>query len=141
MREIKYRGLSKLTNKLIYGFYYNMDAHKDDNSLRHMIVYRNKGPGTQTIHEPIEEKTVGQFSGIKDFNKKEIYEDDIVKIKFMDIFEDKEFIGIVKFYDGSFFIENEKLKKTHFLFREIDVLEVIGNKFDSPELLKEIVQK
>lgn len=81
MREIKFRGISKLTNEWVYGYYYNMNTYKNNNELRHIIVYENEGPGNQNEHDPVVGETVGQYTGIKDVEDKKVYEGDIVKYK------------------------------------------------------------
>lgn len=70
-----------------------------------------------------------QFSGVEDKNKKEIYEGDIILIKtWLNFFKRK---AIVKFDCGSFVAGGEPLSNW------TDV-EIVGNKFENPELAKEV---
>ena len=73
--------------------------------------------------------TVGQFTGMKDKNGNKIYEFDVVRNKWGGI-------GIIVFFNGGWAIEWGE-DEIHILFDELDEdIEVIGNKFDNPELLK-----
>ena len=149
MRKIKFRAWNKQTGKMIYSdqvyprsmYKFEFDLFNDfDFKLMKMVDRYNvtDDEGNDTYQEVFEavEADIMQYTGMKDVNGKEIYEGDIVKIKFMSMLEDKHFIGEVKFYDGSFMVDNEKLQKAHFLFREFDVLEVIENIYETLELLK-----
>ena len=72
--------------------------------------------------------TVGQYTGHKDKNDKEIYEGDIVT----DSFEE---IGIVKWNGFNFLIEYDSNWVSDFYDVDFDDLEIIGNIHDNPELL------
>ena len=74
-------------------------------------------------------ETVGQFTGLLDKNGKEIWEYDIVDWDGVKL--------LVEFIDGSFCIhENYEDATLHDLFFERDEINVIGIRFDNPELLK-----
>lgn len=78
----------------------------------------------EVIHE-----TVGQFTGLLDKNGKEIWEHDIVDWGGAKL--------LVEFIDGGFCIhENYEGATLHDLFFERNEINVIGNRFDNPELLK-----
>ncbi len=82
MREIKFRGKRIDTGEWVYGFYFKSPLTDENSGLdpevgwfflrgntRHCIS-TNEG-----IVFVVDEKTVGQDTGLKDKNRKEIYED------------------------------------------------------------------
>lgn len=85
----------------------------------------------------IDTSTIQEFTGLKDKNGKEIYEGDIVLDPISTVLDPISTINsIVTFHDGAFWIEF----KTYQVWREvlkdrINNIEVIGNIFESPELI------
>ncbi len=77
--------------------------------------------------------TIGQYTGLHDKNGKEIYEGDIVKIKYRD-----EDIGKVIYEHNGFSIDVTNMNKNYGRVSFVNnFMEVIGNIYDNPELLGE----
>jgi uncharacterized phage protein (TIGR01671 family) len=78
------------------------------------------------------------YTGLPDKNGKEIFEGDIVK-RTCDLIgaEHDGFIGVVKFVCAAFLLEAFDGKDGRDLWDDVQELEVIGNIYENPELLKE----
>lgn len=125
MREIKFRG------KCNDGMWINGYLIKTQGST--FICYANQFNddlllGAENICVEVYPETIGQYTGLKDKNGKEIYEGDIflydgretAVIKWVD-----ELMGFAGVFDGD---DTESL--------DCDYCEIIGNIHDNPELLK-----
>jgi uncharacterized phage protein (TIGR01671 family) len=139
MREIKFRGKSIETGDTVYGslinnmfvrskskepIFYIVDPDQFDDydsfeDIEHLVV-------------EVDPETVGQFTGLKDRNDKEIYEDDIVKGSHRSN-EDWVPRQQVKFVKGCFIFGNWN---AHEYFNKHTHIEVIGNIHDNPEVLE-----
>ena len=71
-----------------------------------------------------------RFIGRHDINGKEVYEGDIVKCK--DSLTGRDFKGVVDFRNCSFVIKNSYM--TYYRWHDYDI-EIIGNKWENPELM------
>ena len=106
-REIKFRGQMPNSNQWI--FFDVIEYFKNDDMPK-FLEYQMKN--------------IGQYTGFKDFEGKEIYEGDII-------------LGynnphVVNFVDGAFFItyKNSSIR----LSRICGALKIIGNIYENPEL-------
>lgn len=130
MREIEFRG--KDIDEERGWRYGNLD--RDITQKCYYISTQDEGIGRTVIEE-----TIGQYTGLKDKNEVKIFEGDIVSI------EDRRIIGKVVFdtgYLGYFIYISEEFCIDEFengvqpLYEYENNIEVIGNIYDNPELLK-----
>lgn len=131
MREILFRGKGKRTKKWWYG---ELISEKDKNGNKTFSIFTEKSD--IYLHYTVHEESVGQYTGIDDKNGVKVFEGDIVKVH--DLIsgisdESRDFEGAVYYSNGSFFIENQY--ESHYRWMDYQ-LEVIGNRYDNPELLR-----
>lgn len=125
MREIKFRFFAH--GKMLYDW--ELLTHKEW--------------GIQTINNVLSANTfkmelvkIMQYTGLTDKNGKEIYEGDIVKdLAVLPEDEERDYISVVEFKWGSFLIYDKEKEKYNTVAHS--TLEVIGNIYENPELLKE----
>lgn len=128
MREIKFRAWNKdvYSNKMIYDI---------QNEFEERINLGMDSFGHYLNKDSFE---VMQYTGLKDCKGKEIYESDIVKYKA----ETNEGIGYIKFEFSCFIIYWTNNKTFNDSFSSMfytqcsSKIEVIGNIYENPELLK-----
>ena len=162
MREVKFRGKDSDTGEWRYRYYAqhekvtlcpvceNKEAFEKAvvENTEHYIIFDGFSGWNMTrafYRANVDGKTVGQYTGMKDCNGKEIYEGDIVKTNYDDVgvVAMGEHNGVngseafnIGFYiiwdsfDDRSWMRNELL----YFIKKIGVT-VIGNRWDNPELL------
>ena len=145
MREILFRAKRIDNSEWVEGYYiYHIkrticpigDSVKPEDE-QHVIMqdgFSDWNMPRNTVVFDIDPETVCQYTGMKDKNGSRIWENDIVKIEnSMD-----EGIGNIEFYDGMWYVDGEPSNSLHDITEYDDAgeVEVIGNIFDNPELLK-----
>ena len=137
-REIKLRVWSKTLGK-----YRQLDETSNDQGLG-MLFEVKKGIGSNVTSICYSfGDVVEQFTGLKDANGKEIYEGDIVRV--FDVYEDVGYVDVV-IWGGkddypAFDLKNHALEYDSNALSSIfngdfEIIEVIGNIHNSPELLE-----
>ncbi|EAC2617979.1 hypothetical protein Y494_14105 [Listeria monocytogenes] len=128
MREIEFRGKRIDNGEWVYG---NLMQFED--SATFIFADERKGASTLTYAHfiinnmhAIDEKTIDQYTGLKDKNGKKIFEGDIVDISVYDRLDWSSIKGKVVFLNGAWLVEDVG----HFaitLQSETNEIEIIGN--------------
>lgn len=127
-REIKFRAWGKFSKKMFFWGHEDWGIIMHNNGLR---AYEKPPIGCEA-----DELIPMQYTGLYDKNGKEIYERDVVKIDwhYDDDIEIKEMFAEVIFTCGSFMAVNKD--KNYWIDLDNNLITVIGNVFENPELLK-----
>jgi len=127
-REIKFRG--KNGNDWVFGSL--VYSHKEN---QYYITEHSENE----LSFEVAPETVGQFTGLRDKNGKEIYEGDILAVCEYDGKTIENYYAKVIWDDCSFITEHADEQQEwlcyHFADSSCSEIEVIGNIHDNPELL------
>ena len=131
-RKIKFRAWDKEENKM----WEVIAIHFHDGNLD--VELQNKEDNKNFSHKTISyvKDMIMQYTGLKDKNGKEIYEGDI--IRFVNTNFPSNMYCEVKYEISSFILVREYNTMIDLLYYiDTDNIEVIGNIFENPELLKQ----
>ena len=117
MREIKFRAWDK-DDKVMLSWEYHLYSYAKNQGMSSM--------------EWFDHEILMQYTGLKDIEKKEVYEGDIVYETFMG--EDDVYKGEVVWFDSGWFIKTKE-HGTLALTDCSESIEVIGNIYENPELI------
>ena len=133
-RTIKFRGKRTDNGEWVYGFGIVMDW------FRNIYFIAKVGDPIVAHIDMVEviEETIGQFTGLKDKNGKEIYEGDVVRYDdISDLGESLGEVAVVEYMDDQGCFDPLAIGYSGCYYsRYIENTEVIGNIHDNPELLK-----
>jgi len=126
MREIKFRVFNK-ENKIMLGWDYLLSEPDFEDFMKH------------AHKEDVYYSKMMQYTGLKDKNGVDIYEDDVIEVRDELYPFAKDWIGTVKMNCGSYLIETLKDANDNihydYLFNDEQELTVKGNIYENPELL------
>ncbi|MDR1223265.1 MAG: YopX family protein [Tannerella sp.] len=120
MRQIKFRGKKTNTGKWVQG---GIAFNEDRCFIALCTGYSELTDVSKFIGVEVIPETVGQFTWICDKTGKEIYEGDIIKIRFVNNVNIPVNIGVVEFSHGGFLLNNSTVNS----YRDYETFEVIGN--------------
>lgn len=127
-REIEFRGFDGTQ------WYYGDLEYNRKTDVARIHTYKEDG-GYDRQH-PVDTDTVGQFTCLYDKNDKKIYEGDIVR------WDKDQKLYVVEFRSGMFYASVEPCNPhiyggfpLWFLCEEEQHCEIVGNRYDNPELL------
>lgn len=127
MREIKFRGKRLDNGEWVVGSY--IEAENRDRSIAHQIIPYKAG----LVVREVDPATVGQYTGLKDKNGREIYEGDIIGGSYGSINGwEWPFKSEIKWNDEECGFNTPiwgDMDSTHYY-------NVLGNIHDNPDLLK-----
>ena len=134
MRETKFRGKSVKTGEWLSGYLFPRGLLNDPDYLSPLWI----ASGFENECMAVDEKTVGQCTGLRDKNGKEIYEGDIIQDS---TFKDRgSYIMAVEWEKeaASFVLTRNGWAFRHYFYESSnpDDCEVIGNIHENQELLK-----
>lgn len=131
MRPIKFKAKCLNLDKWVYGYYAQLSNEfkswhgllTEEDSSENYIKDCN---GYNMIYTAIDPQTVGQFTGLKDKNDRDIYEGDIIEC------EQKQYV--CEYVEGGF--EFKDLSDGRLILKAIVIhSHIIGNIHDNPDLI------
>ena len=131
MRESLFRGFDEQSNQWVYGVGVCKDGGDGNIEPRTWILVNFPYRKASIDNKVVNEKSVGEFTGLTDKNGVKIFEGDIVSNS------GSKILYIVRFNSGCFEIKCQQNKNHRLFFCDLEAneLQVIGNLHDNSELI------
>ena len=149
MREILFRGKDPETGKWYEGFYmalsdttycFEEDYAAHPENTKHYIVFDEMTDWclpNRHLRAEVDPSTIGQYTGLNDKNGKRIFEGDVLRSRYDDLYPDDESIEVVKWFRSGWHIQQGEYSPDAMDGDGVmPYSEVIGNIHDNPELLE-----
>lgn len=125
----------------VVGYYLNMDIDWDDNGIHQdwivASVARDDGRMNMAIRYPVIPETVGRFTGKRDMNGEDLYENDLVYVYDSNC-DEEDGVGLIIWNNNESCYEVEFRGVSYNLgYCDSFMIEEIGNSFDNKELVGE----
>ena len=128
MREIKFRAKRTDNGAWVYGDLQHVQRINTKEQAEQSG--RRSEPAVRIANYDVDEQTIGQYTGLKDKNGREIYEGDIL------CYRDVQFQTYIVYHNGGFcFSHFGGTTYTEIGDHDIYKYAVVGNMHDNPELL------
>lgn len=130
-RETKFRGIITLGDKRRFKYGDYLSQYKDGVTTHYIVEHPYGRDAGRAVMWPIDPETLGEYTGLKDKNSKEIYEGDVVAWNTGEKFVVRWFVPHAKFL-------YRYIKKGYGIDNDAGSheVEIIGNIYENPELLK-----
>ena len=137
-REIEFRGRNYSDGIWVYG---DLEYERNKGLLSKVRIHTYKDDGSYDRQHLVESNTVGEFTGMRDKHGKKIFEGDILDVTVFDCFDNDEQYRVRVEWVGTEFmgvdVTNDDFEwNLCWLCNQDDEIEVIGNIFDNPRLIK-----
>ena len=132
MRQIKFRGYNAKNRQWLYGFYLQ-------NRGANFVCPDEFANGKSWEDYEVDLESVGQYTGLKDANGKEIYEGDVVLVSVFDCFGGDEQYKLSIEWQGTEFVGDYNIKgkekswNLEWLWGQDDEIEVTGNIYNKED--------
>jgi len=126
VKEYKFRGKRVDNGEWVYGYYFIEERDIEDGFIWRDIPQIQQRYGDHYQYFDVDLATVGQYTGLKDKNGKEIYEGDVVRL----------FGG--EYCQGYYEYDQTIVVKSAYdivAMEESENVQLLGNIWDNPELL------
>jgi len=141
-REIKFRAWDKRFNLMLYPDNFYNEYISADGKVIEIEEWSDYSGGGFHTNDVSQDYILMQYTGLKDKNGKEIYEGDVIETEKMEYSDSGHYIGTVKvlgkvvFNNGRYALHLETGAMPDLSFA-LSFHEIIGNKYENPELLQE----
>lgn len=127
MRKIKFRGFSLVAKKWVYGYLWIVPGV----NLYYILTGKINIQDCSIEKYEVYPKSIGQYTGIKDKDCKEIYEGDRVHYENMLTSVEEPLDGVVVFNEGSWLINNKEESRSVGLWGAYNYLRINGNIYEN----------
>lgn len=142
MDEPMFRGKRTDDNSWVYGFYFIDERDIEDGFIWRDVPQIQQRYGDHFNYFDVDVNTVGRFTGLVDDRGQKIYEGDIIKSVALD--NDHHQRGAVTLSPIEYFSGNLCLTITYVPYYPFCMShdnEVVGNIYDNPEMIPELISK